>query len=135
MLRVFSILAALAASQPALAQLPDSLKGALGGPGGSTLPSVASASVGNVAGLLTFCVKNNYLSGGAIGAVQSALTGKLGGPAKQSHDPGFLQGSGGSLQSGGGQSFGLLGGGGGGLKDMVTHKVCELVLNRARSLL
>lgn len=46
-------------------------------PGGS---SMASGSMGNVAGLLEYCVKNNYLGGdsGASG-IQQQLMGKLGG--------------------------------------------------------
>lgn len=46
-------------------------------PGGS---SMTSGSMGNVAGLLEYCVKNNYLGGnsGASG-IQNQLMGKLGG--------------------------------------------------------
>jgi len=46
-------------------------------PGGS---SMTSGSMGNVAGLLEYCVKNNYLGGdsGASG-IQQQLMGKLGG--------------------------------------------------------
>lgn len=53
--------------------------GKLGGmiPGGG---SMTSGSMGNVAGLLQYCMKNNYLGGdsGASG-IQSQLMGKLGG--------------------------------------------------------
>jgi hypothetical protein len=53
--------------------------GKLGGmiPGGG---SMTSGSMGNVAGLLQYCVKNNYLGGdsGASG-IQNQLMGKLGG--------------------------------------------------------
>jgi hypothetical protein len=50
---------------------------------GSMIPgggSMASGSMGNVAGLLEYCVKNNYLGGdsGASG-IQQQLMGKLGG--------------------------------------------------------
>jgi len=51
---------------------------------GSMIPSgsMTSGSMGNVAGLLEYCVKNNYLGGnsGAAG-IQSQLMGKLGGGA------------------------------------------------------
>lgn len=54
--------------------------GKLGGmiPGGGG--SMSSGSMGNVAGLLQYCVKNNYLGGnsGAAG-IQNQLMGKLGG--------------------------------------------------------
>jgi hypothetical protein len=51
------------------------LGGLLGGGGGS----MASGSMGNVAGLLQYCVKNNYLGGdsGASG-IKDQLLGKLG---------------------------------------------------------
>jgi hypothetical protein len=55
---------------------------------GSMIPgggSMASGSMGNVAGLLEYCVKNNYLGGnsGASG-IQSQLMGKLGGGSNSS---------------------------------------------------
>ncbi|MDR3444087.1 MULTISPECIES: DUF2501 domain-containing protein [Dyella] len=59
--------------------------GKLGGmiPGGGG--SMTSGSMGNVAGLLQYCVKNNYLGGnsGASG-IQSQLMGKLGGGGSNS---------------------------------------------------
>ena len=59
--------------------------GKLGGmiPGGGG--SMTSGSMGNVAGLLQYCVKNNYLGGdsGASG-IQSQLMGKLGGGSNSS---------------------------------------------------
>jgi hypothetical protein len=55
---------------------------------GSMIPgggSMTSGSMGNVAGLLEYCVKNNYL-GGSSGAsgIQSQLMGKLGGGGSNS---------------------------------------------------
>ncbi len=56
---------------------------------GSMIPggggSLTSGSMGNVAGLLEYCVKNNYLGGnsGASG-IQSQLMGKLGGGSNSS---------------------------------------------------
>nr|WP_199043680.1 DUF2501 domain-containing protein [Dyella sp. ASV24] len=55
---------------------------------GSMIPgggSMTSGSMGNVAGLLEYCVKNNYLGGnsGASG-IQSQLMGKLGGGGSNS---------------------------------------------------
>ena len=43
----------------------------------------------------------------------------------------FKAGSGGLLETGGGQTFGL----GGGIKEQVTEQVCDLVLKHAQSLL
>ena len=137
--------------QPALAQLPTQLLGgmhapggdgrgglggALGGFSGGSLPSVAGAGAGNTAGVLGYCVKNNYLGGAAAGAVQRGLIGKLGGPAQAQRDSGFTAGSSGMLQSGGGTPY-TLGGTGGGvadsLKRQATQKVCDLVLQHAKS--
>lgn len=104
--------------------------GLLGGLGGG-VPSVDQASPGNLAGVMQFCIKNNYLSGGGAQSVGSALLGKAGGAGAS----GFKSGSSGLLQTGGGKTFGLGGGGAGGLKGEVTHKVCDLVLQHAKSLL
>lgn len=62
--------------------------GKLGGmiPGGG---SMSSGSMGNVAGLLDYCVKNNYLGGdsGASG-IKDQLLGKMGGSSTSSADHG-----------------------------------------------
>src|SRR5579859_3542209 len=63
-------LACGAASAQDLGNLGGKLGGMLGGNSGS----MTSGSMGNVAGLLQYCVKNNYL-GGDSGA--SGLAGKL----------------------------------------------------------
>src|SRR4051812_35474341 len=53
------------------------LSGALSG------QSVTAGSTGNIAGVLEFCIRNNYLSGNAASGVKDALMGKLpGGSAK-----------------------------------------------------
>lgn len=60
-------------------------------PGGT---SMTSGSMGNVAGLLEYCVKNNYLGGnsGASG-IQQQLMGKLGGGSTAATTSGQDQGS------------------------------------------
>jgi len=67
--------------------------GKLGGmiPGGG---SMTSGSMGNVAGLLEYCVKNNYLGGdsGASG-IQNQLMGKLGGGSTGSNSSSNSAGS------------------------------------------
>ena len=74
--------------------------GALGGmvPGSS----MTSGSMGNVAGLLQYCVKNNYL-GGASGAsgIQNQLLGKMGGASNPAATSGadYTSGAKGILQS------------------------------------
>jgi hypothetical protein len=59
--------------------------GKLGGMLGGGSGSMTSGSMGNVAGLLEYCVKNNYLGGnsGASG-IQNQLMGKLGGGSNSS---------------------------------------------------
>ena len=101
--------------------------GALGGGGG--VPSVGAASPGNLAGVLQYCIQNNDVNGSAS-SVQSQLMSKLGGQA--SADPGYGAGQGGTLQTGPGGGYSL---GGTGIKQEVTRKVCNMVLQRAQSML
>jgi Protein of unknown function (DUF2501) len=103
---------------------------ALGGLGGS-LPSVTKAGPGNTAGVLQYCIQNNYLSDTAAGPAKNALLTHVPG-SSQSSD--FTAGSSGLLQTGNGQSFNL-GGDSGGIKSQMTHKVCDMVLQHAKSLL
>jgi Protein of unknown function (DUF2501) len=101
------------------------LGGALGG------QSMTAGSTGNVAGILEFCIKNNYLNGNAASGVKDALMGKLpGGSAKS--DSGYGDGAKGILNSAGGNKVDLSGGG---LKEQVTRQVCDKVLSQAKSLL
>jgi hypothetical protein len=140
-------LAALAAlamqGQPARAQLMDQLKGAVGsGSGGGAagalggltggLPSVSQASPGNTAGLLQYCVRNNLVSGSAATAVKDSVVSKVTGSGQGANDSGFKAGNSGVLQTGNGQSFSLSGSG---VKEQVTQKVCDMVLQHAKSLL
>lgn len=108
--------------------------GNLGGVG-SGLPggSLLASSSGNAAGVLTFCIKNNYLAGGTAGGVRDSLMSKLGGRTASS-DPGYLDGASGVLH-GNGQQVSLAGAGTGGLKAEITRKVCDQVLNQAKSML
>lgn len=99
--------------------------GGMGGLGG--MPSVSQAGTGNVAGVLQFCIKNNYLGGGSASGVAQSLMGK-----SSRSDSGFRSGSSGLLDTGGGQHYQL---GGGGLKDEMTRKVCDQVLQRGKSML
>ena len=133
--------AAVFAVPPARAQLLNQLQsaapsvsvpsagGALGALGGG-VPSVGSASPGNLAGVLQYCIQNNDVSSGAASSVQSQLMSKLGGQA--SSDPGYGAGQGGTLETGPGGGYSL---GGTGIKQEVTRKVCNMVLQRAQSML
>lgn len=106
--------------------------GGLGGLGGALSgQSMTAGSTGNVAGILEFCIRNNYLKGNAVSGVKDALMGKLpGGSAKS--DSGYGDGAKGILNGAGGNKLDL---GGGGLKAEVTRKVCDQVLSQAKSLL
>ncbi len=140
------------AAYPAQAQILDRLKGAagmgqgadapqahssggglggtLGGAMGGGMPSVGSASGGNLAGVLQYCIRNNYLGGGGASTTESGLLGKLGGGTSRSSQ--FESGDRGELQTGQGSTFSL---GGGGLKSKITQKVCDQILKHARSMI
>ena len=104
----------------------DSLGSALSG------QSLTAGSSGNVAGVLEFCIKNNYLGGDTASTIKNALTGKLPGnaPAK---DNSYLAGAKGILQGSDGKQVEL--GGGNSLKEKITQQVCDQVLSQAKSLL
>ena len=123
------------------AQLMDQLKGAVGsgqsggssgGLGSGALPSVGQASPGNTAGVLQYCVKNNYVSGGSAASVKDSLMSKVTGSGGGANDSGLQAGNKGVLNTGNGQSYSL---GGGGIKAQVTQKICDQVLQHAKSLL
>ena len=111
--------------------------------GGMDVSSLASGSAGNAAGIIEYCMKNNFL-GGDASSVKDQLVGKLGGEEKAKEDPGYLDGAKGMLTGGDGKSTDLasLGGGGGAagnalgdMKGKMTEKACSAVLDHAKSLL
>jgi hypothetical protein len=93
--------------------------------------SVTSGSASNVAGLLEFCIKNNYLGGDKAAAVKDSLTSKLPGGSSSS-DGGYKSGKNGILSSGDGSTLDLSGGG---MKKQVTKQICDKVLDQGKSLL
>ncbi|WP_250517222.1 DUF2501 domain-containing protein [Caballeronia sp. INDeC2] len=104
--------------------------GNLGGMGsGLSLDSLSSGSTSNVAGVLEFCIKNNYLGGGAS-SVKDGLMSKLGGSS--SSDGGYTDGAKGILDGGNGKQVDLSGGG---LKEQLTKQVCDKILAQGKSLL
>jgi hypothetical protein len=128
-------------NNPAHAQLLNQLKGATGSSqssgmlgvlGGSALPSVTQASPSNTAGVLQYCVKNNYVNGSSASSVKDSLMSKVTGSGHGTNDSGYQSGSKGVLDTGNGQGFSL---GGGGIKAQVTQKVCDQVLQHAKSML
>jgi hypothetical protein len=109
------------------------LSGSLGGMSNGLSPqSLTSSSTGNVAGVLEFCIKNNYL-GGSASSVKDSLTSKLpGGSSSSSSDSGYTDGSKGILNSSGGQKIDLSGGG---MKQQMTKQVCDKILAQGKSML
>jgi hypothetical protein len=115
--------------------------------GGSSTSSLTSGSMGNVAGILQYCVTNNYL-GGASGAsgVKDQLLGKLGGgssatAAAPTQDKGYLDGAKGLLKSKDGKTVDLGGAAGsdtspmGDMKAKMTKKACDVVLKQGKGML
>lgn len=113
--------------------------------GGSSASSLTSGSMGNAAGILQYCVTNNYLGGesGASG-VKDQLLGKLGGgssAAAPTQDKGYLDGAKGLLKSKDGKTVDLGGAAGsdsspmGDMKAKVTKKACDVVLKQGKSML
>ena len=149
------IVAALLLHGPSAAQGLDQLKGILGGGSNSgsngdnassSLPSLGglgagalgsgalgSASVGNAAGVIQYCIKNNYLGGADAASVKDRLLDKLSGGNRRAaaKDPGYASGVRGILGTSDGQRVDLTGGG---LKAEVTRRVCDQVLDRAKSM-
>lgn len=153
-----SFTAALIAATSVSAAVPSSAQG-LGSLVGGALPGLGSAGVGNVAGLLGFCIKNK-LTGGA--AAQSVL-GKLTGQPEITQSDGYKQGLLGQIvgggasatnqgtnqstgQSGMGQVLNQVAGQPTGqtsqpglslnsLKGQLKTKACDMVLSRAGSFL
>ncbi|HEX2939403.1 MAG TPA: DUF2501 domain-containing protein [Rhodopila sp.] len=140
-LMILPLLVSLVPGPPAQAQLLDRLKGAAGtgqdGGGavtnlGTELPPVDQASTPNIAGVLQYCVRNNYLNGGPVESVKNNLLSKVTGSGQGVNDSAYQAGNRGLLQTGNGQGYSL---NGSGLKQQLAQKVCGLVLQHAKSLL
>lgn len=135
------LIAALWPLSAAQAQLGDLLKqgegggssGGLGNLGGlsSALSgqSVTSGSASNVAGLLEFCFKNNYLSGNSAASVKDSLMSKLPGGSSSS-DSAYSSGTKGILSGSDGSQLDL-----GGMKKQITKQVCDKILAQGKSML
>lgn len=135
-----ALVTAMTATPVSAVQL-DSLKGLMGG-GNSSL---TSGTAGNAAGILQYCMTNNYLGGdsGASG-VKEQLLGSLGSKSRTAatHDPGYMDGAKGLLKSGDGKTLDISGGGAagnsGGMGDMkaqLTRKACDAVLKQGKKMI
>lgn len=104
--------------------------GSLGGGSPSSLSSLSAGSAGNAAGVIEFCVKNNYLNAdSATSAVKDKLLGSVSGGTRDSN---YSDGSRGILSTSSGSKLDLSGGG---LKAEVTKQVCDKILAQGKSML
>ncbi|MFT3777083.1 MAG: DUF2501 domain-containing protein [Ottowia sp.] len=91
----------------------------------------SSGTAGNAAGVITYCVKNNYLNANKAAQVKDQLLGKMGlGQKEEPKDEGYLSGLSGMVKGSGGQTFSL-----GKVKGKLKEKACDFVLDNAKSLL
>ena len=128
---VASAVLSLAVGVPAQAQDLGALKGLAGG---ADLSSLASGTTGNAAGIIEFCVRNNYLGNDAAAAVKDKLLGKISGSDASADDKaGYDEGAKGVLKSSDGRSVDLAKVGE--MKKSMTKKACASVLEHAKSLL
>lgn len=124
-----------------LGQLKDIAGGSgLGGAASSlvgSLSSITSGSIGNVAGIIEYCLKNNYLSGGnasSASSIKDQLMGKMtsSGDQPAENNPDYSSGVQGIVTGSSGQSVDLSMAG---LKDKAVKKVCQKILEQGKSLL
>lgn len=92
---------------------------------------VGSSSAGNAAGVITYCMKNNYLNADKAAQVKGQLLGKMGlGAQEEPKDEGYLSGLSGLVTGSDGKSFNL-----DKVKGDLKEKACDYVLDNAQSLL
>ena len=91
----------------------------------------SSGTASNAAGVITYCMKNNYLNADKAAQVKDQLLGKLGlGQKEEPKDTGYQNGLMGMVTGSDGQSFSL-----DKVKGNLKEKACDFVLNNAKSLL
>ncbi len=120
-----SLFAATATAPAFAANFMDALKG---GAAGMSMPQVGSSTMGNAAGVLQYCVKNNYLAGGDASSVKDKLLAKITGQKPQ--QSGYAAGAKGLLQGSDGNSFNLKS-----ISGKLKEKACDYVLDNAKSLI
>ncbi|MGJ7494332.1 DUF2501 domain-containing protein [Variovorax sp. RT4R15] len=94
--------------------------------GNYAMPAVGADTIGNAAGVLQYCVKNNYLGGDAA-SVKDKLLSKITGQKQQ--QAGYANGAKGLLQGGDGKSLNLKA-----VSGKLKTKACDYVLKNASSL-
>ena len=94
---------------------------------GFKMPAIGAGTMGNAAGVLQYCVKNNYLGGDAA-SVKDKLLAKITGQKPQ--ETGFASGAKGLLKGGDGHTLNMKL-----LSSKVKTKACDYVLKNATSLI
>lgn len=127
----------LGGSKPASDSGATGLGGMLGagsGAGAGALTALGlspSATAGNAAGVITYCMKNNYLNADKAAQVKDQLLGKLGMQKQQEpEDKGFQGGLAGLVTGADGKSFSIAK-----LKGSLKEKACDFVLSNAKNLI
>ena len=95
--------------------------------GNFSMPQMDSSTMGNAAGVLQYCVKNNYLGGDAA-SVKDKLLAKITGQKQQEKN--FESGAKGLLKGGDGKTLNMKI-----LSSKVKEKACDYVLKNATSLI
>ncbi|WP_118185966.1 DUF2501 domain-containing protein [Paraburkholderia phosphatilytica] len=93
--------------------------------------SVTSSNSSNVAGVLQYCIKNNYLGGDSASSVKDSLMSKLPGGSTSSNSS-YTDGAKGIVDTGSGQKLSL---GGDGMKQQLTKQICDKILDQGKSML
>ena len=127
-------LSGAAGSSGSSSSAASALSGALGGGDASSLSALGltgSGTASNAAGVITYCMKNNYLNADKAAQMKNQLLGKIGlGQKEEPKDEGYASGLAGMIKGTNGQSFSL-----DSIKGKAKEKACDLVLDNAKSLL
>lgn len=110
-----------------LGKLKDQAGSSLGENLGFKMPAIGSSTIGSAAGVLQYCVKNNYLGGDAA-SVKDKLLAKITGQKQQEKN--FESGAKGLLKGGDGKTLNLKV-----LSSKMKEKACDYVLKNATSLI
>ncbi len=109
-------------------KLMDAMKDQLAHSGvGNALPAIGASTAGNAAGVIQYCVKNNYLNAANANGIKDKLLGMVTGQKPQ--QTGYANGAKGLLMGSDGQSLNLKG-----LSGKLKEKACDYVLKNASSL-
>jgi len=110
-----------------LGKLKDQAGSSLGENLGFKMPAIGSSTIGSAAGVLQYCVKNNYLGGDAA-SVKDKLLAKITGQKQQEKN--FESGAKGLLKGGDGKTLNFKI-----LSSKMKEKACDYVLKNATSLI